>query len=198
MVSMRRLPRLLVAVVVSLSSASAFAQATAAWEFDGFTEPEVHPMTGLLTFGSRLADYAPYPEPILVDRLIAFERVAGLVDDPLATTRGVAFTCSERGAANGTLVTITSPHIPSFETVYLVLFDQGVEIGSVAAEWFTDGEGAPEAFVVLDDDEDGLLKALLLYGDLDALILDDYEDVVDAWRISARGLATAVTGLGCR
>jgi hypothetical protein len=161
---------------------------------------EVHPLTRLLTAEARLADYTLLPEPARVQRLVVSD--AGLVrllDEPLAgLARAIGYRCSPEGADNGLLVSIVSPKITAGQVVFLVLFDQGVEIGFVEAEAAAyDGEYG-EAIVVWDEDEEGLYLALLLYGDVDAVLVDADDQVLDAWRISARGFATAVNALPCR
>jgi hypothetical protein len=164
------------------------------------SELEVHPLTGLLTFGALLADYSSLPEPARVQRLVVSDSgVVRLVDEPPSgLARAIGYRCSPDGADNGLLVTLVSPQIAAGQVVFLVLFDQGVEIGSVEAESAAyDGEYG-EAIVVWDEDEEGLYLALLLYGDVDAVLVDATDQVLDAWRISARGFATAIDDLPCR
>jgi hypothetical protein len=155
-------------------------------------------LTNLLTYGTLLADFAPLPEAARVHRVSATGELVSLVSGDGDAMRAVVYQCSPEGGENRLATTLVSPSIPEGAPVYLVLFDQGREIGFVQGEGLLEDGSFREAFLLWDEDEEGLLTALLLYGDLDALLLDADDRVLDAWRISARGFATAVNALPCR
>jgi hypothetical protein len=159
----------------------------------------VHPITGLYTYDSTLAEFEPLPAPFTVDGV--FDTGADFVmlvgDAPAELLRGLSYSCASTGGANGVIATVASPALIEDEFAYLVLFEAGSEIGEVELSWAHEAEGVREAIVEYDEDEVGLYLALMLYGALDAVLLAESGDVIDFWRIEPRGFATAIDGLGC-
>jgi hypothetical protein len=158
-----------------------------------------HPVTGLPSLDSRFSEYVDLPERIDLKTLVGngTDFVTLVSGETGAGLRGIGFQCLAEGGANGVLVTVASPAFYPDEYAYLVLYVAGREVGEVTLVWSRETEGSQEAYAALDADEVGLYKALLFYSTIDAVLLDEYAEVLDYLRLSTTGVAAAINAMPC-
>ncbi len=165
-----------------------------------FDDPLAHPVTGLVTFGYVLTDFEPLPPMVQPTvRTTTDDRYELLSNgDPAATYRALGGGCMADGAGlNGWIVDVASPGFDAADGTYFAwLFADGEEVGSLEVATYL-VEDAVNGFLRWDAAEVGLLAAVRAYDSLDVVLVDDFEAVVDYWRIDARVVRSMFDGLPC-
>lgn len=167
---------------------------------DGFDDEILtDPTTGLLSLFGTIDEFAPLPPRLDLTMLIAEPARAVAYANPDGSFGAIGGFCNpEGGGENGFVVELGSPAFASYgETATLVLYVDGLEIGYVELGVYTDDAGTA-GFVLYDEDELGILRALDAFEDLEAVLSGDGVEVAEAyWWFQTADLAAAIAALDC-
>ncbi len=158
------------------------------------------PTTGLLSLSGTLAEVVSIPPRVDLTALTTDAAGAIIYANPGGVISAFGGFCDpEGGGDNGFFIELASPAFATFEERgTLVLYADGYEIGFVELGIYVDDRGAT-AYVVYDQDELGILRALEAFPTLEAVVFGSGAgDRADAyWGFATAEIATAVAVLDC-
>ena len=157
------------------------------------------PTTGLLTLFGTIDEFAPLPPRVDLTALTAEPDRAVLQANPNGTFHAIGGFCNaEGGGDNGFLVELAAPAFDAYgESATLVLYVDGLEIGYAELGVYIDEDGAA-GFVLYDEDELGILRALDAFEDLEAVLTGDGAEVAEAyWAFTTADLRAAIAAMPC-
>lgn len=166
---------------------------------DGFEDVfATDPTTGLLSLFGTIDEFAPLPARIeLTESIAEPERALIYVNADRFSAVG-GFCNPEGGGDNGFVIEFASPAFDAYgESATIVLYADGAEVGYAELAVYRDN-GSAAAFLVYDQDELGVLRAIAAFPTLEAVFTDGGDARAQGYvRFETAAFGAAIAALTC-